>query len=76
MLDCPICGSSLRHWNDIHVCAPSDWSQITFNLASTDEERAAVSEATRRVCRIDEEFWYRNRPEMHELVQRLREQKG
>ncbi len=76
MLDCPTCGASLRHWDDPHCCTPSDRSHIEFNLASTDEERAEVTEAVRRVYGIDEEFWYRNRPEMHQTVQRLREQKG
>ncbi len=76
MPDCPTCGASLRHWNDSHVCGPSDRSHIRFNLATTDEEKAEVSEAVRQVHGIDEDFWYRNRPEMFKIVQRLRKQRA
>jgi hypothetical protein len=37
-----------------------------------DEEKAARSEAVRRVQGIDEACWYRRRPEVLAIVQRLR----
>ncbi len=76
MLDCPTCGASLRHWDDFHSCVPSDHSDIEFALAKTDEEKAEITEAVRRVYSIDEEFWYRDRPDVHQTVRRIHEQKG
>lgn len=62
--ECPHCGSHLRYGGDPHECGPRDDSHIRYNLATTDEEKAALSEAVRLLHRIDEAFWYRNRPEV------------
>lgn len=70
--ECPQCGSYLRFGGDLHECGPRDDSHIRYNLATTDEEKAALSEAVRLLHGIDEAFWYRNRPEVLATVQRLR----
>lgn len=70
--ECPHCGSYLRYGGDPHECGPRDDSHIRYNLATTDEEKAALSEAVRLLHGIDEVFWYRNRPEVLVIVQRLR----
>lgn len=72
--ECPCCGSYLRYGGDPHACGTRDDSHIRFNLATTDEEKAILSETVRRIYKIDEEFWYRNRPRYREIIQRLREQ--
>ena len=69
--ECPQCGSYLRFGGDLHECGPRDDSHIRYNLATTDEEKAALSEAVRLLHGIDEAFWYRNRPEVLAIVQRL-----
>ena len=70
--ECPQCGSHLRHGADPHECGRRDDSQIRYNLATTDEEQAAISEAIRLLHGIDETFWYRHRPEVLAIVQHLR----
>ena len=72
MLECPRCGSCLRDWNETHECGPCDDSHIQFNLATTDEEKAVLSESVRLIYGIDEEFWYRNRPHVRAIVERKR----
>ena len=69
---CPHCGSEVRYGGDLHECIPGDEPPVRFNLATTDEEKAALSEAVRLLHGIDEAFWYRNRPEVLAIVQRLR----
>jgi len=70
--ECPQCGSYLRFGGDLHECGPRDDSHIRYNLATTDEEKAALSESVRLLHGIDEAFWYRNRPKVLAIVQRLR----
>ncbi|MCA8985819.1 MAG: hypothetical protein KDA76_19035 [Planctomycetaceae bacterium] len=43
--ECPHCGSYLRFGGDLRECGPRDGSHIRYNLATTDEEEAALSEA-------------------------------
>ena len=69
---CPHCGSEVRYGGDLHECIPGDEPPVRFNLATTDEEKAALSESVRLLYGIDEAFWYRNRPEVLAIVQRLR----
>lgn len=70
--ECPRSGSYLRFGGDVHECGPGDDSHIRYNLASTDEEKAALSESVRLLHGIDEAFWYRNRPKVRAIVQWLR----
>ena len=70
--ECPRCGSYFRYGGDVHACGPLDESHIRCNLATTGEEKAALSESVRLLHGIDEAFWYRNRPEVLAVVQRLR----
>lgn len=70
--ECPRCGSYLRFGGDIHECGQRDDSHIQFNLATTDEQKAVLSESVRLIYGIDQELWYGNRPEMLAIVQRLR----
>ncbi|WP_437226056.1 hypothetical protein SH661x_004383 [Planctomicrobium sp. SH661] len=70
--ECPQCGSYLRFGGDPHECGPRDDSRIRYNLVTTDEEKAALSESVRLLYGIDEAFWYRNRPKVLAIVQRLR----
>jgi hypothetical protein len=69
---CPHCGSDLRFGGDLHECGPRDDSGVRYNLATTDEEKAALSESVRLLYGIDEAFWYRNRPEVLAIVKRRR----
>lgn len=69
---CPHCGSDVRYGGDLHECIPGDRSQVRYNLATTAEERAALSESVRQIYGIDEAFWYRNRPHYLEIVRRMR----
>ncbi len=70
--ECPCCGSCLRYGSDPHECGPRDDSHIRYNLATTDEEKAVLSESVRLIYGIDEEFWYRNRPHYRAIVDRKR----
>jgi hypothetical protein len=70
--ECPRCGSYLRYGGDAHFCEPHHGAHIRYNLATTEEEKAAVSESVRQVSGISEDFWYRNRPKVLAIVQRLR----
>lgn len=69
---CPHCGSDLRYGGDLHECIPSDRSRVRYNLATSEEEKAALSESVRQIYGIDEAFWYRNRPQYLEIVRRMR----
>lgn len=69
---CPHCGSDVRYGGDLHECTPGDRSQVRYNLATTDEELAALSESVRQIYGIDEAFWYCNRPNYWVIVQRQR----
>lgn len=73
--ECPQCGSYLRFGGDLHECGPRDDSHLRYDLATTDEERAALSEAARVALRISEVLWYRDRPEMLEIARRLRRER-
>lgn len=70
--ECPQCGSYLRFGGDPHECGPRDNSHIRFNLATTDDEKAVLSESVRLIYGIDEGFWYRNRPHFRAIVERKR----
>lgn len=70
--ECPRCGSYLGYGGDVHECGPRDDSHIRYNLATTDEEKAALSESVRLLHEVDEAFWYRGRPDVLAIVQRLR----
>lgn len=70
--ECPRCGSYLRFGGDIHECGQRDDSHIRFHLATTDEEKAVLSESVRLIYGIDEEFWYRHRPHYRAIVERKR----
>lgn len=72
--ECPHCGSYLRFGGNIHECGERDYSHIRFNLATTDEEKAVLSESVRLIYGIDEDFWYRyrNRLQFRAIVERKR----
>ena len=73
--ECSNCGASLRFGGDAHECGSR--SGVEFNLATTDEQKALLSEAVRKVYGIDEDRWYAQRPHYREIVLRNRmEQKG
>lgn len=72
--ECSFCGASLRFGCDAHECGVR--TAVKFNLATTDEQKALLSEAVRKVWGIDEDRWYRNRPHYREIVRRHQEQKG
>lgn len=72
MLECPRCGGDLRNWNDTHECGPRDDSHVRYNLATSCEEQAMLSETVRLVYGIDEEFWYRSRPHDRAVILRKR----
>ena len=72
--ECSFCGASLRFGGDAHECGVS--TAVEFNLATTDEQKALLSETVRKVYGIDEERWYVQRPHYRELTRRHQEQKG
>ena len=73
--ECSFCGASLRFGGDAHECGSR--SRIEYDLATTNEHKALLSEAVRRVYGIDENRWYAQRPHYREIVRRHRvEQKG
>ena len=74
--ECSFCGASLRFGGDAHECGSR--SRVEFNLATSDEQQALLSEAVRKVYGIDEDWWYAQRPHYREIVLRHRtqEQKG
>ena len=75
--ECSFCGASLRFGGDAHQCGTRN-TRIEYDLAKTDEQKALLSEAVRKVYSIDEDSWYRQRPHYREIVRRHRqqEQKG
>ncbi len=73
--ECSFCGASLRFGGDAHECGTR--SGVEFNLATTDEQKALLSEAVRKVYGIDEDRWYRQRPHYRVIVLKNRiAQKG
>ncbi len=70
--ECSFCGASLRFGGDAHECGVR--TAVEFNLATTDEQKALLSEAVRKVYGIDEERWYAKRPRWREIVLRNRTQ--
>ncbi len=73
--ECSFCGASLRFGGDAHECGSR--SRIEYDLAATDQQKALLSEAVRKVWGIDEDGWYRQRPHYREIVvRRHQEQKG
>ena len=72
--ECSFCGASLRFGGDAHECGTR--SRIEYDLAATDQQKALLSEAVRKVWGIDEDRWYANRPHYREIVRRHQEQKG
>ena len=66
--ECSFCGASLRYDNDAHECGSR--SGLEFNLAIADEQKALLSEAVRKVYRIDEARWYAGRKYYREIVRR------
>ena len=73
--ECSHCGASLRFGDDAHECGTRN-TRIEYDLATTDEQKALLSEAVRKVWGIDEDQWYAQRPLYREIVQRHQEQKG
>ena len=45
--ECPHCESYLHFGGDLHECGLCDDLHIRYNLATTDEEKAAIFEAVR-----------------------------
>ena len=72
--ECSFCGASLRFGGDAHECGTR--SRVEYALATTDEQKALLSEAVRKVWGIDEDRWYAKRPHYREFVRRNQEQKG
>ena len=68
--ECSFCGTSLRFGDDAHECGSR--SGVEFNLATTDEQKALLSESVRKVYGIDEARWYAGRPHYLEIVRRHR----
>ncbi len=73
--ECSFCGASLRFGGDAHECGTRN-THIEYDLATTDEQKALLSEAVRKVYGIDEDRWYAQRSHFHELVRRHQSQKG
>ncbi len=74
--ECSHCGASLRFGDDAHQCGSRN-THIKFNLATTDQQKALLSEAVRKVWGIYEDRWYAQRPHYREFVKRHRtEQRG
>ena len=72
--ECSFCGASLRFGGDAHGCGTR--SSVEFNFATTDEQKALLSEVVRKVYGIEEDRWYAQRPHYRELVRQHQEQKG
>lgn len=72
MLECPRCGSVLRYWDELHDCQIRNDQAIRYNLAQTDEEKVALSEAVRQVYGISPRRWYLGRSKHRCILQRLR----
>ncbi|MCA9091339.1 MAG: hypothetical protein KDA90_22210 [Planctomycetaceae bacterium] len=70
--ECPQCGSYLRFSGDVHACHPCDDSHVQYNLATTDEEQANLSESIRWVYGIDKRAWGRAWIRYREILQRKR----
>ena len=70
--ECPQCGSYLRFGGDVHACHPCDDSHVQYNLATTDEEQANLSESIRWVYGIDKRAWGRAWIRYREILQRKR----
>ena len=75
VFECSLCGASLRFGDDAHECGSR--SGVEFNLVTTDEQKALLSETVRKIYGIDEDRWYAGRPHWREIVLRHRTaQKG
>ncbi len=72
--ECSHCGASLRFGDDAHECGSR--YGVEFNLATTDEQKALLSETVRRIYGIDEDRWYAQRMHYREIVRQHQEQKG
>ncbi len=70
--ECSFCGASLRFGDDAHECGTRD-THIEYDLATTDEQKALLSEAVRKVWGIDEDRWYAKRPHYRAIVRRHQE---
>ena len=58
--ECSFCGTSLRFGDDAHEYGSR--SGVEFNFATTDEQKALLSETVRKVYGFDEDRWYVGRP--------------
>ena len=65
--ECSFCGASLRFGGDAHECGTRN-TRIEFNLATTDEQKALLSETVRKIYGIDKDRWYAGRPHWREIV--------
>ncbi|RLS54306.1 MAG: hypothetical protein DWH91_12210 [Planctomycetota bacterium] len=72
--ECSYCGASLRFGDDAHECGSR--SEVEYDLATTEEQKALLSETVRRIYGIDDDLWYAGRPHWREIVLRHQEQKG
>ena len=73
--ECSFCGASLRFGGDAHECGTRN-THIEYDFATTDEQKALLSDAVRKVYGIDEVRWYAQRPHYRAIVQRHQAQKG
>ena len=68
--ECSFCGSSLRFGDDAHECGSR--SGVEYDLATTEEQKALLSETVRKIYGIDEDRWYAGRSHWREIVMRHR----
>jgi len=68
--ECSFYGARLRFGGDAHECGAR--SGVEYDLATTDERKALLSETVRTIYGIDEDRWYTGRPHWREIVRRHR----
>jgi hypothetical protein len=66
--ECSFCGASLRFGDDAHECGTR--SRVEYDFATTEEQKALLSEAVRKVYGVDEDRWYAQRMRYREIVRR------
>ena len=71
--ECSFCGASLRFGGDAHECGTRN-TCIEYDLVTTDEQKALLSETVRKIYGIDEDRWFAGRPHWREVVLRHRTQ--
>lgn len=73
MSECPICGSSLNHADQSHVCRSRAAVKI---YPCTLRESVRLSEAVRRMTNKTIEQWYSNRPDGEQQIAIAHELQG